>query len=581
MVSGRGRPRGEGGSALMAVLVVSLLLSATAVGLWLMVQGASRGASRRARQALARRGAISALVLATRWFEWEERPGLVAPPELAEVDRSHREVDPDGDDRGTPWSLAAPPWNVTYRQAGGALFRPPDGPAPADRLAGTATGPDVELRADDPAAADRLAAIDAVVAPDGALRVTRLAIFGPPAWAGEQGLARIEVEVEAAAPADVAVGSRARGLVRRIEWGRPDRPLVVQGDALWGDDAPFRGGEAVVGGALQVAAGSWEHWPSGVPWASADAPLRRDNDGDGTADDRDGDGRSDFEQWLGLSDPVADPWFRLRVGGGWNGPPASGACATPFPFAPWRTPPEVPRRDEEHSGVRLGCAGEGLGPVPGGWRRLVRRGVQGVRRWAEEAAGTFRLDGIGPSTALDQILPRDGGVVWLDTAASTTALEIVADALRGAVLVAGGREVRLRGGTAVSVALQIDPQVGDTAGEQRRGGPDDPFLDLSPDDLACSGWLPGDWQAPGATRPPRRECGSRGLHLDGILATEGRLLVEGAWKGQGSLRAASLEVDDALAPVTIRPAPCAPSGRWRCGPPGAPRVLLTDVILGW
>ncbi|MDQ7008283.1 MAG: hypothetical protein Q9Q40_13750 [Acidobacteriota bacterium] len=577
----RGWPRGERGSALLAVLVVSLLLSATAVGLWLMVQGASRGAARRGRQALARRAATSVLVIAARWFEWEERSGLVAPPAVEEVDRGRRQVDPDGDDRGTPWSLAPPPWNVRYREGGGALLRPPDGPDPVDRLVGTAGGPDVELREDDPAATGKLAAIEAIIAPGGGLRLVRLAIFGPPAWAGKEGLARVEVEVRAEAPADVGVRVRARGLVRHVDWGRPDRPLLVRGDASWGSGAPFRGGEAVVGGDLRVAAGSWARWPSGVPWAGVDAPLRRDNDGDGSADDRDGDGRGDFEQWLTLADPVADPWFRLRIGGGWNGPAASGPCATPFPFAPWRTPPVAPRRDDEHSGVWLECPAAGLEPVPVSWRRLVRRGVQGVQRWVQEAAGTFRLDAVGPSKSLGDILPRGGGVVLLELEDGAAPLEIVAEGLEGAVLLVGDRGVRLRGATTRGKELRVDPQVGDSAGEDRRAGPGDPFLDLTPDGLSCLGWHPGDWRSPTAPRPPRRDCGRRGLHLDGLLATEGLLELAGAWEGEGALRAASLEVDESLGPATVRPAACPPSGRRRCGPPGAPRVLLSDVVWGW
>lgn len=579
--------RGQGGSALLAVLVISLLVSAAGVGSWVMVQLEQRAAQRRILLAKTEHFALSAAALSAQWFEERERGAVVAAPDGASVARDGRRVDPEGDGAGTPWGLASPPWNVRYKEDGGELFRPPDGPGAEDRFLGTAIGPDVLLEGDGGVGESVLDALEQAIDrdPHPAIDLSSVAFFRPPPWAGGDALATVEVVAICTPMKSAPVRVTARALVRRVDWGRLDRPLVVAGDASLSGEARWERGEAVVAGDLDAGDATLVGWPAGVPWSGPDRPLRWDNDGDGTADDRDGDGTADFEQWRRLGDPVPDPWWRARIAGEWFGRSGGlGSCETPFPFGPWRTTPAPPSKVDDRSGLLVHCPLAGpVEAVDSRWRRLGRRGVRGVRRYREEPGepGLFRLDGVGEGRALDEILPRRGGVVMLETDPASPALDLGAESMEGAVVVTGARPLSLSGGTASPLELTSPAALRDTAGADRPAGPEDEFLDQPAASLDCSAWQSDDWLPAGSTETGTpAACGELGLHFHGLLASDGPVRIEGPWNQEGSLRAGTLNaLGDFGAIRLIAPGSSLAGTTPRPGPPGTPRVVLTDPRL--
>jgi len=178
----------ERASALLAVVVTVVIL--TALGLGVATLGALETDT--ARAGLASRQAAWAAETGLRAVKtWFDAPagsaGAWMIPAAADVDRTRRRVDPEGDGTAVLYASAAAPWNVVYRQGRDDLFERPYRGGPALSLEGDAKGPDV-LLVDDPASpASRafLAALSSALfsgslAPNLGVRITKIAIYGPP-----------------------------------------------------------------------------------------------------------------------------------------------------------------------------------------------------------------------------------------------------------------------------------------------------------------------------------------------------------------------------------------------------------------
>ena len=577
-MNGNGGPRGEEGAALVAVLVVSLLVGSLAAGCWHYTHLRLAAARARLAEAQAWWIARGAVRVAASWFEADERGALVPPPPLAALDRNRRRIDPDGDGRGPLWSAAPDPrQRVRYHETGRAPFRPPDGPAWEDRFVGTAAGPDALLARDAEPARAVLAGLSAALDPGGGAEVVRIAWFGPRPGAAPGALATIEVVVERARPPWGTMAARIRAEAVRIDWKRPERALVVAGDAEFLGAATWRRGDSVIGGTLRTGGIVPGTWPGGIPWLGRDRPLRDDADGDGTADDADADGRADLEAWRALGGDVPDPWWRGRVGGGWPGiaesPPAT--CAPAIPFGPRASPSRSPVKDRERSGLLVGCGGPTPDPLPASWLRLARLGVRGTVHAVEEPGGSgmFRRDGEGSAKTPAELMPPSGALLGLARPGASGPLRLRLSGGRGALAVEGDLALE-------AVASRAYPDVPpaavrDTTGDDRAGAIADDALDLAASGAGCRGWQVGPWRAgPQPTGPAASRCTPRDAAFRGVVAASGRITATGPLRVVGQVRAASIVLDGSAGEVEIVADGAAdPLVTGRPGPPGAPRIV--------
>ncbi|RMG45771.1 MAG: hypothetical protein D6718_06600, partial [Acidobacteria bacterium] len=569
-------PAGQAGAVLIAVVVLSFLLAASALGAFTVAWAWRRSAALGVARAQAAAAAAAAAGVAAQWFEEAERGSLLGPPEPGQVQRDLRRIDPDGDGRGPLWRDAEPPWNVRYQERAGALFRPGAEEAEA-RFVGTEDGPDVVIdRSTAPELLDRLTAL---VGGGGPVDVVRLALRRPPPLAAPDALATVEATAERSLPG-ARVLATARAELLEVDWGRLDRPLVSSGRLELRGEASWARGEAVAAGDLEAGTATAAGWPGGIPWLAPDRPLRDDSDGDGTADDADGDGTADLAAWRSQPGSVPDPWWRARIGGRWPGVDDDpGPCAQPFPFGPRRSPPAPPSKTEDRSGVFLSCPVATRPPVPEEWRELARAGVRGA--WAAEEIpdrpGSFRLEGGARERSLADVWPAGGGLLLLRCTA-TLRLERSLGGGAGAVL-ADCPEVVLREEAA---SLRPDRAPGDprdTRGEDRLGSAADDRLPVFPEGTGCGPWSVGPWEGPSAD-VLARSCPEARTGFAGILGSTGPVTLEGPLVLHGQLRGAGLVLDGSGGPVTVAAwGASREDAGWRPGPPGAPRILLAGLRL--
>ena len=578
----RPAPGLEKGAVLVAVLVLSGLVMAAALAGWCLADARLRAERRDGARFEALLLARAAARGVAGWFEEEERGTLGGRPPGGLGCRERRRVDPDGNGRGVPWREAAPPWNVRWKDPPAVPFRPPDGPAPGDRLAGTLAGPDWVLDAGDGPREKRwLLDRSRLLDPGGRARLVRVALCGPRPGAPPGTLGRVVVVAERPVPGGVPARVRVAGDLVAVPAEGLRRPLVVAGDLRIRGQVSWERGEALVGGDFLAPPGIERGWPAGIPWLAPDRPLRRDNDGDGTGDDADGDGVVDWVAWRDLPGPVPDPWWRARVGGGWPGRfPAPGSCRSPWPFGPRAVPPRPPTR-EDRSGFFLGCSVNPFPePVPSGWWRFAGAGVRGTARLVEDPdrPGRFRVDGAGPARPLAALLAETAGLRRLEPVPGRVhPLEIVLDGVVGGLLVRGVAVRARPGSRLVPTARRAPADPADTGGADRPGTPGDPRLSLRDPGGSCAGFVPGDW-SDGRALPDPRPCPSRGAALDGVLAVAGDLRLEGGLVVAGQVRAGTLAAGGPAGPVLLVAVPAAGSSPSnRPGIPGAPRVLVTGL----
>lgn len=578
-------PRGEQGTALIAVIIISLLVAASAITTWQLGRARHRAATARAAREQAAWAARGAVRIAVGWFEAAERGSVVAPPGIDAVSRERRIVDDDGDGSGLLWSDESGARKVRYKESDARLFRPPDDGALEHRFVGTAEGPDLVIEREGVESRAVLDALGAAIALRGTTRVTGVRVFAPAPGSGPGVLATVEVLTETPRPGGAPARAVARADAWRIDWDRPERPLVVAGSLELAGDASWRFGEALVGGSLVASPATVATWPAGIPWLAPDRPLRDDNDGDGIADDADGDGIDDLELWRVLPGVVADPWWRARVAGGWSSvAPAPSACGPALPFGPRRTPPDPPSKTDERSGVMVGCPVASLEPVPEAWLRLAGLGVRGAARALPDPDDATRFVLAGSSragTTLGDLLGQVRGALAVDPPSGTAAAPLVVEAQgQSGALLAPGRDVVVRPSATTTLAPNAPDVPRDTQGVERAPSSADDWLDLAPAGLGCAlGFDPGAWTAASSGSPPGvLTCEDEAWGFVGLLAASGSVTLESGVRVLGQVRAGSARLDGTTDTVLVRALPdgtaAAPP---RGGPPGAPRVVPLRV----
>lgn len=568
----------ERGSVLIGLLVVLALVGGTGVAAVLLAQGQIQSGRRRVLEVRAQRVAAAGLEVVTSWFEPNSAGALVAPPPPDLWVRDLRQIDADGDGSGPLWSDSPAPWNRRFKEGSLAcLFQPPDGPEAQDRFWGTPEGPDLHLSG--PSAQLFLESWSRLLDPERQVSIRSIDLFRPLRGTDPRALASAEIQVEAATAGGPPIRVRARGEVVALDWGRPDRPLLVSGASRWLGQAGWGRGEAVIGGDLEADDSTVSAWPGGIPWAGPDRPVRDDQDGDGTPDDQDGDGTPDFTQWKDLPGAVPDPWWRGRVGGAWVGHFAAlRPCTCRFPFGPLADPPQPPSKQADRSGLFFGCAtAQPVVPIPGSWEAVARSGRRGIRRVVEDRRrpGEFRLDGVGPPQTLDTLLSSGTGLLWIVAARSPgNPLEVRAGRFQGGLVVTGA-DLRLTGGLAHGLDDWFPPPPRDSKGGERPGSSADPRLVANPEGFGCRGWTVDSWDDRGGATAGT-DCGSANAEWTGLVAASGAVEVIGPARVVGQLRGGSLVVDGTPGPVEILAAGDPGSCPSRPGFPGLRRVELAD-----
>lgn len=551
---------GERGAALAGVILVGALIGA--LGLVLAFSVWSRLASARYARDDAEALYIARAVVeaSAGWFEYVERGAIVPPPGVGELTRQRRAADGD-----------------LYKAGGGALFRPPDGPATEHRLLGTHEVPDLLLERGGRGESKLDAMMAALGAPPG-LELVRVSFFAPPHAAAEGTLASVEcvVEIRRAGMSRRRVALRAE--VWRVPWDSLARPLVIAGDAQVRGAAAWRFGEAWVGGDLESDAATEASWPSSMPWVGPDEPLLDDHDGDGVNDDVDGDGSPDLQAWREAPGTVEDPWWRARIGGSWSGLAGSG-CKPARPFGPRDAPPRPVERESERSAILVGCAPLGIEALPASWRIIGSLRGRGVIRAREssESPGLFLPAWGGAARATSELLPPSGALLILDALPGSVPLELSLGGGLGG-LVVRGRSVLALPGAARSHPARVPADPRSTAGALRAPSSEDLLSPLAELGAPCSGWSPGRWRAPAGTERGARDCPDRPLHHAGLLATDAHLELAPGLRIAGQVRAGSLTLRGGALATVVE---ARPEGfgldQSRPGPPGAPRVAVRGV----
>ncbi len=574
---------GERGIATLAVIVIGLLVTVTVLGGFGLARLSRRAAQLRIARAQAEQAAFTAIGAAAQWFEVTERGSLVAPPSIDEIDREQRAVDPDRDGFGVPWTRAASPWNVRYRERGGDPWRPPQQQGPDDSFVGTSAGPDLCLQRDGTGSA-RLALLARLIDPSGTIALQRICWFAPQANLERSAFATIEAVAEARiAGAPFPALAVARGELAWLSAPRYDRPLVIESDATLSGATAWRRGEALIGGTVTAAPETIDAWPGSIPWQAPDLPLHDDDDADGTADDFDRNGAGDLAEWRAASGTVIDPWWRARIGGGLIGAPvASGTCASPWPFGPRRTPPVAPSKRFERSGVFVNCASaERPAAIPRAWLDAAPSGVRGLLSYEEDAdrPGCFRLDRVGNCATLEAVLPPLGGLALVRAAATRTdPLQLTLRGSRGAIVVIGA-DLTLRGASQQRFVDHAPGDPRDTRGVERNASRRDDLAPLTPLDGTCQSWDAAAWVTHSAASDPhdRFDCGPVDRHHVGLIATDRDLRLEDGLQLTGQLRARNLIGSAGLESIEIWAEPALDADpALRFGPPGMPRVLVLD-----
>jgi hypothetical protein len=233
-------------------------------------------------------------------------------------------------------------------------------------------------------------------------------------------------------------------------------------------------------------------------------------------------------------------------------------------------------KEGERSGIRLACPpGEPIVALRDEWRRLARRGPRGIARYVEdpEREGWFRLNGRGDARPVDELVPAEGGVVWLELhAARSDPLRQTFSAAQGGMLVAGGQLV-VEGGS-----RQERSRVRASDPRERCGAQGGAYLRTLMDDTAGRAWNVEDWfeegDGPGAQGPS--EVGEEPVHFHGVLAADGTVEVSDEYHHAGAIRAGGLTLQAGSGQIRVWAAyPSRSTARW--GPPEAPRVRVENL----
>ena len=436
---GAWRPaRRDGGALLLVVVAVLALLTLLGLAFALIAQDENSIAVNYIRGNQALYVAEGTARCVRGWFEEPDPAFNPLVPAPSQVNRSLREVDPDGNGVFSHYAVEPPPWNVIYRQGTDDLFERPYRGSPSLSLEGSARGPDVRISRAGSASeqafldllADRL--FPGFPSERERARISRIDIFAPPVHriGGRPvrfGVATIEVTVslltDYTLPGQREVATRSvRAVLTDPPYRKARGPLLTAGDIDLRSGLEARWGIVAARRDIWIPSPSSPAVPSGWPRRAPARPILPDEDGDGTAEDTDADGTSDWnEWWASPDDTLEDPWFFASAGRSLV--PASSSSSPdelPWPFDPADLPagPGGPYDPDADRSDLLQNAS--FDPVPDLdydlWKMAARTGFGGHHYYSfDPSSGGWREEGSSAAVSVDQATRGRQGLFFFDT----------------------------------------------------------------------------------------------------------------------------------------------------------------------
>jgi hypothetical protein len=608
----RRRAKGERGAALIAVLLVTAILVVLGFSLLLMAQRESGIAANQTNGAIALYAAEAGARLAIHWFD-DPASACFSLPASAEVDRTRRLVAVAGDASGRRRpAVAGDPGRPLYKDqalTASAIFDRPYGPAATEAFLGIETGtdPDAVLAAYGPdlivlppyLATINAALLEGVAPPGASVRITRIEIFAPPGagrFAGATGAGIATIKVVAGvfvhpgtADERCAATRSLRVVIDRIPIPVSLGPLQSCSRLSHGQLTEVRWGTEAASEDITLTAGSLDHAPTGLPYASDMPPVYIH-------------GAETLASWAALhsGEAIEDPWFLLVAGRSLTAAP-SGA-RQPWPFA-W--PGSVM---EDHSNMFQGTAGGCPVFDYEAWKAIAQNGSRGAFYYAYRDGG-FHLDGTGTGVSFEAATAGRSGIMFFDTVDGAEPSPLPYDDpdsnLTPGVVVEGGswatrgliylnaRSLEVRGGGAGVQRTLLPPgEPGDESGFVNLDYPGSidgaysirqgivsfkSFQDPETGAWWCTDAFRCDQEsrAP-ALAPVRDRYGlpfRAAVSLDGVIHTSGAFMATGAARFHGALVARQEILDGGGSPGFFFD-PALASGEWPRRGMDLPRVIV-------
>jgi len=479
--------RGESGAAMVLALLVTVIL--TLLGLAFLMAGETESKisvnQRDFNQATY--VAEGGVRMIKHWFDAPSGTRAYLVPTTAQMDRTLRWVDPEGDGTYTAYASAAPPWNVLYREGTDDPFEKPYRGSPAKLFLGPEDHPDIRVAED--ASTEQRAFLDTLnetLYPDfpshgQRVRIRQIDVYAPPVAdvSGQRvrlGIATVKVTVGIHRYAGTASESRvAERIVKAVLNEAPYAtgpmgPLQSCVSVHANGNFSAHWGPVTSSGDMTLHNNLNEKMDSGVPrseWARIIAPdldgdgiLEPGSDGTAADDDRDGDGSLDFDQWI-ASAAMEDPWLQFWSEGNidTNGGPLSPDCSDEnCQPIPWYSPSVLPpppgtlaAADVDHSNMFKNVTMSLCPQFPYAlWKQVALSGGANVHYYASDGAGstTYKLFGSGPSVTMRDAVDGKTGFFFFDTATNSEPVDVLGDgtydnlappvALHGGDLTTGG-----------------------------------------------------------------------------------------------------------------------------------------------
>ncbi len=442
----------ERGTALVVVLLVTVMLTLLGIPFMLMGETENRIAENERLAVQARYAAESGASLVKRWFDDPHGSDNVVNPPLAAIDLTQRQIDADGDPATAPVAADGSASKPYYKQGvdldGNGqpdLFAKPYRGGPKHALVGTEEGPDlvIDEGASSAAAAFLGQASEKLFGayPGGSqrARIIRIDVYAPPtvpdggAWI-RYGAATVKVRagIFLESP-DGSERRLAENVVRTVLNEIPYAsgvygPLHSCGDLAWNGPLTVHWGIVAVAGNADLPDDPRMR-PAGMPRDVPITPyvdlLKGWNDvmfWNGYVEERVEDKNLDID----------DPWFRLVAKG--SIAEAPNANQQPWPLS-WTSgglgngqiPFHAGAPDDSGSYPCPGCVGHqsnyfqnlnvGCPSYPyESWKILARRGGANVHyySWAG-SSDMFKRDGAGPASSFRDITHEQTGIFFFDT----------------------------------------------------------------------------------------------------------------------------------------------------------------------
>ena len=450
---------GERGSALVIALLVVVILAL--LGLSFMLAGETESKIARNQRDAAQAGFVAegGVRMVKKWFDAPTGANAHLVPTTAQMDRTLRWVDDDGDGTYVAYASATDPtYRVMYREGTNDPFEKPYRGTPALTLLGNEDHPDIRISDATSAQQTFLNNLNAGLYPSfpdptgsQTARIRQIDVYGPPILTvgGQRtryGIGTVKVIADIYQYMGTAQQTRiATRIVKAVlneapYLGGPGGPLQSCSNIDTNGDFAVHWGNTTSVTTLNLHANLDQKVTSGVPSKpNSYSYILPDMNGDGTLqtstsastpDDQNHNGILDFNDWLASAN-VEDPWLRFMSegnvlsGGNEIGPASSPTaypgCSTtdcqPVPFYNNQNGiNHVGTGTDDHSNIFKNVS-KSLCPTYdyAFWKNVALAGGENIYYYKPVGGGNFRLLGQGPNVTFTQAVDGKTGLFFFDT----------------------------------------------------------------------------------------------------------------------------------------------------------------------